>query len=374
MDRAKDIPFAVDRKAGRSLIEQIADGLRREIVCGHYRPGDTLPSSRALEAALGVSRIVVKAAFARLAAEGFTVPRPRVGTVVRDRGEKQWRGHVLFVCPEGDVNYGETVLACVLGNRLSEANYLFTQVSIPYATKPKRYDFARLDAALAQSVKLVVAMSYPQFHQRLTRRDVSYAVFGEFDRLPVSAVGGTRLNLNLAMPDFAAACAAEGVKEVVHLSLNLAKRDAAAALREAGVRVCKVAVNFDKSDGVLIGVKRAGMETFRQLLAEGRLRPGSVCYIDDDYLAEGALMALASAGLRAPDDIRIVTFANKRLGPIYVRDLTRMEYDAGHAGEVLADAVLEYLKTGIYPANSLVGPVWVDGETFATRTSKGENT
>lgn len=362
-ERCEKIPFTVDRKGDRSLIEQIADGLRREIVCGHYRPGETLPSSRALEAALGVSRIVVKAAFARLAAEGFTVPRPRVGTVVRDRGEKQWRGHVLFISPEGDVNYGGTVLACVLGNRLSEANYLFTQVRIPYTTSGS-YDFARLDAALAQSVDLVVATSYPQFYSRLARHKVPYAVFGEFNRLPASAVGGTRLDHNLAMPDFAAACAAGGVKEIVQLSLHPAHEDATAALRAVGVRVRKVSVEVDESKGALIGVKRAGMETFRRLLAEGRLRRGSACYISDDYLAEGALMALASAGLRAPDDIRIVTFANKRLGPFYVRDLTRMEYDANHAGEVLADAVLEYLKTGKYPENSLVGPQWINGETF----------
>ena len=41
-----------------------------------------------------------------------------------------------------------------------------------------------------------------------------------------------------------------------------------------------------------------------------------------------------------------------------------MEFDARHAGKVLSDAVLEYLKTGVYPPNSVVGPVWVEGETL----------
>ena len=373
MNIGNDIPFSINRNDSRSLVDQVADGLRHGIVSGRWRVGDEIPSTRELAPTLGVSRIVTKAALSRLAAEGYVLARHGLKPVVCNRGEKQWRGHVLFISPEGDVNYGGTVLACVLGKRLSEANYLFTQVRIPYTT-PESYDFARLDAALAQSADLVVATSYPQFYSRLARRKVPYAIFGEFGRLPVSAVGGTRLDHNMAMSDFASACMAEGVREIVQLSPHPALADATAALRAVGVRVRKVAVDVDESQGVLIGVKRAGMETFRLLLAEGRLRRGSACYISDDYLAEGALMALASAGLRAPDDIRIVTFANKRLGPIYLRDLTRMEYDANHAGEVLADAVLEYLKTGKYPENSFVGPVWVDGETFSTKTSKGENT
>ena len=367
-----NFPFSILRDDSRPLVVQVTDGLRQAIVDGFWRVGEELPSSNELVHILGVSRIVSKAALARLTQEGYLSTRRGVRSVVRDRGQKQWRGHVLFISPEGDVNYAGTVLACVLGNRLAEANYLFTQVRIPYTT-PGNYDFARLDAALAQSASLVVATSYPQFYSRLARRKVPYAVFGEFHRLPASAVGGTRLDRNLAMPDFAEACAAGGVKEIVQLSLHPALEDATAALRAVGVRVRKVAVEVDESQGVLIGVKRAGMETFRRLLAEGRLRRGSACYISDDYLADGALMALASTGLRAPDDIRIATFANKRLGPIYVRDLTRMEYDASHAGEVLANAVLEYLKTGRYPENSLVGPVWVDGETFATKPFKGEN-
>ena len=75
-------------------------------------------------------------------------------------------------------------------------------------------------------------------------------------------------------------------------------------------------------------------------------------------------MAIAYAGLKVPEDIRLVTFANKRLGPVYPRELTRMEFDAREAGEVLSAAVLEYLETGVYPMNSVVRPIWIEGETM----------
>ena len=183
----------------RTLVSQVVDGLRQGIVGGFYKPGDVVPSYRDLSSILGVSQIVTKAALRQLADDGFVVSRPRIGSVVRDRTEKQWRGHVLFVSPEGDENYIETVLGTTLCNRLSEAGYLFTQVFIPYTLSEERFDFSRLDVALAQSVDLIVAVfPRPQMLARLARQKVPYAVFSECRKLPPSAVGGTWLDLNLA--------------------------------------------------------------------------------------------------------------------------------------------------------------------------------
>ena len=363
MEKGPSLPFAVNRNDARPLVDQVADGLRMAIVGGSYCPGDEIPSSRELVPLLGVSRIVTSAAITRLAKEGLVLTRHGLRPVVRDRGAKQWRGHVVFVTPEGDENYYETVLASALRNRLSEAGYLFTQVCIPY-TSPDDYDFARLDVALAQSIDLIVTMSVPQLVARVARQKVPYAICGgSLKKMPSSAVGVTHTDFNLAMGDFAAACKAAGVKEVVGFYYNSSMGDVA-ALRQAGVRVRKVMVKADESQGALIGAKQAGLEIFSRLIAEGRLPRGTVCFINDDYVASGALMALACAGLKAPEDIRLVTFANRRLGPVYPRELTRMEFDARHAGEVLAAAVLEYLRTGVYPTSSVVGPKWVAGETL----------
>jgi len=364
MPTTKIAPFTVNRSDTRTLVEQVCDGLRQAIVSGFYKVGEALPSSYELVDMLGVSRIITKAALAKLAEEGLVVSRPRIGSVVRDRSAKLWRGHVVFVCPEGDENYAQTVIAGALRNRLAEAGYLFSQVCLPQ-TKPDCYDFTRLDLALAQSVDFIVAMfARPRILARLARQKVPYAVFGEFCKTPPSAVGGTWLNFNLAMPDFADACRASGAKEVVELYCWQTMGDAEEELRRVGVRVRKVQVKVDASDGPLVGVRRAGMNALSKMLAKGRPARGTVFFTTDDYLASGALAAISYAGLKAPEDIRFATFANRRLGPVYPRELSRMEFDAHRAGEVLSEAVLEYLKTGAYPSNSVVGPVWIDGETM----------
>lgn len=64
------------------LKDQIYRTLLSRIREGTLRPGDRLPSSRALAESLSVGRITVTAAYARLRDEGFLAPRAGSGSVV----------------------------------------------------------------------------------------------------------------------------------------------------------------------------------------------------------------------------------------------------------------------------------------------------
>jgi GntR family transcriptional regulator / MocR family aminotransferase len=75
-------PLPLDRAAGRPLAAQLADGLRAATTGGVLRAGDRLPSTRALAAALGVSRTVTAAAYDQLLAEGWAEGRRGSGTFV----------------------------------------------------------------------------------------------------------------------------------------------------------------------------------------------------------------------------------------------------------------------------------------------------
>jgi GntR family transcriptional regulator/MocR family aminotransferase len=61
----------IDRDTGRPLGVQLVEGLRRRILDGVLRPGDAVPSTRALAAELAVSRSAVVAAYEQLAGEGY---------------------------------------------------------------------------------------------------------------------------------------------------------------------------------------------------------------------------------------------------------------------------------------------------------------
>ncbi|MBV9101860.1 MAG: PLP-dependent aminotransferase family protein [Candidatus Dormibacteraeota bacterium] len=72
----------LDREAGVALHRQLFDRLRDAIISGRIPPGGRLPSTRALNAALGVSRNTAIEALAQLVAEGYVTSIRGSGTFV----------------------------------------------------------------------------------------------------------------------------------------------------------------------------------------------------------------------------------------------------------------------------------------------------
>ena len=64
------------------LYRQIYDRFRAAVASGVLKPGDRLPSVRALTRELGVARGTIEAAYSLLAAEGYIQTRGQAGTVV----------------------------------------------------------------------------------------------------------------------------------------------------------------------------------------------------------------------------------------------------------------------------------------------------
>lgn len=61
----------------------VAGTIGKQIVTGHYKPGDTLPTEPEVQAEFGVSRTAVREAIRLLSAKGLTSSRPKIGTRVR---------------------------------------------------------------------------------------------------------------------------------------------------------------------------------------------------------------------------------------------------------------------------------------------------
>lgn len=77
-----------------------------------------------------------------------------------------------------------------------------------------------------------------------------------------------------------------------------------------------------------------------ELLKDKKSRPKAVC-INHDLLTKGFLKALDELGLKAPEDIALVSHANKGDDFVYPVPITRMEVDP----EKQAEATLRFVKT-----------------------------
>lgn len=75
---------AVDRASPVPLYRQLYDGFRQAVLDRRLRPGERIPSTRALAGELGISRLPLLEAFERLVAEGYLESRVGAGTFVAE--------------------------------------------------------------------------------------------------------------------------------------------------------------------------------------------------------------------------------------------------------------------------------------------------
>jgi DNA-binding transcriptional regulator YhcF (GntR family) len=360
----KALPFRIVKDDARPLVRQVADGLRGAVLGGYYVPGDRLPSFDAMAKMLGVSRIVTKEAFRRVAAEGLLASRERLGTFVRDTNEKRWRGRVIFVYDADETGYFQTTLAERIRVRLNAEGYLFTRSSVDRRDDGTA-DFSLLDAALARSTDMAIVLyAHGDVSRRLARRGVPFAAVDRC-KLPVSAVGTTTLAYGEALRGFAEWCRAEGIGEVVQLGWIRHMLDATPALADAGIKCHRRMLAPDISRGKLIGIEEAAFREFRRL-AEGRRFPSDTLYFfTDDNLLRGALQAFLGTGLKVPGDIRVATVTNAGAGPYIAQTLPRIEVDPVVIGDTIADATLSFLNRGEYRSGEAGGMRWIDGAASA---------
>src|SRR6186713_3669182 len=72
----------LDPTAAEPFYRQIYDRFRSAIASGVLKPGDRIPSARALTKELGLARGTIEAAYSLLAAEGYIQARGQAGTIV----------------------------------------------------------------------------------------------------------------------------------------------------------------------------------------------------------------------------------------------------------------------------------------------------
>ena len=361
-------PFKVDRTLHVCLAVQLADALRTAIRTGYYAPGDVLPPIREMSEMTGISTVLVSKAVKILKEERLVNPRPHNGIEVCASDRPMWKGQALIVVPSGGSIQYLTVVGDVLRDMLTAEGYLPLVATVPHKADGT-YDFSLLDLMLNHQIDVVVQLhDQPEISQWLSGKGVPFIRFSKTVLDSCKNCLGTVLRKNdVAVVGFVELCRKNGVKSVLQISMDSKHPvDVRNALEGIGISAdeWKVVVrNGRHIPGTQVA--RASADAFTaRLEKEGRKWLPDVLFFQDDYLAMGALTALQAAGVRIPEDVGVVTWANVNCGcgPIFVKPLTRMEANAAEDGEYLAKIVLEGLRTGKYNSGE-VSPRFICGET-----------
>ena len=364
MKKPIELPFRVDRNLRTNLVDQVVDGFRQAIQDGVYRPGDTLPTIRALAPALGVSVRVTAEAVKALTDEGLVSPRSRRGSIVLGKREQLWRGRVLAVLPEGDFGYYQTAFIGRMRSCLFKSGYLFTQATVPFVGG-KRYDTSILDIVLNHPVDLAVMLfGRQQVERKLAKSGVRYVdVMTPVSDVP-NCLGRIGADASSAIDAFVSHCVMAGVRRVVQVGKGAAEYDASQSLRAAGIEVEVWNVPARRGERRLDALQSATIELFREMGGSGRLTCPDLFYFTDDYLASAAILSLEHLRIRVPEDVKVVTHSNAGHAPVSWCSLTCIETDPDVDGEKVAKCLLSCLKGEGLDPTVVLAPSYRIGESF----------
>lgn len=342
---------------------QLAKILKADIARGVWKAGDVLPSIKELAEHYRMSEKVPRKALAILSSEGWVRPQRGVGSVVADRGVAMSEsGRILVYVRETGYSYYCAEFIAMLDKRLQSRGCAVS--SICAVSRNESSAVRRLESALKEGWALVLVMGGGAEVRRLVAEaGWPFILLGDGAPLPrfsaPTCIGRFEIRCGKAIPGFIRECVRRRVSRVVQFKYAEGAFDVAGMLACAGVAVETVAVPRKSSPEE---VSRAALAEMRRFVAKRKMP--DLFLFTDDCLAQGALTALALAGVRIPEDVAVVTHANKGLGPVWDKPLSRLEMDAAAHADAVSRAVADYLETGVHPPELDLGSVWKPGATF----------
>jgi len=176
--------------ARSSVVDAVADRLRNEILAGRLAAGSRLPSERELSLALGVNRLTLRAALARLEAMGLVTTRHGSGTEVAAWRERAGLEALPMVM--GSLDPDEPAWLELLTSMLEVRRVLATEAVALAAVRHTDDDIAAMrEIAAAQGTRLHDAQAYArgdlEFQRAVVRaaRNVGFElILNSFARFP----------------------------------------------------------------------------------------------------------------------------------------------------------------------------------------------
>ena len=357
--------IVISSESRDTYAQQLAAALRSGIRDKTYRAGSLLPPMAEIAAAAGVSLNVVRHALAELKAEGLVMPRRRAGTQVVAGGVANLRGRILILIKDWQFGFYWSTLIQVVQCKLTAAGYAVSLLVLPVRSnwtldtaplgniRPDAYDLA-----LTSLDNDVVAHA-------LDAVRLPYITIGLDAQTGVGSRGLVPIQLGEALSAFLSDCARKRPTDILHVckGYQARERNLAPSLKNLGIRFSVLPVRRISHDLLPSVVEESALVAMRDYLRSGKKLPSLLLALDD-YIAAGMLTALLSAGLKIPEDIRLVSFSVRGHGPILGKPVTRIELDPLAHADTLVSGIKSVLAGHALPADCILRANYIRGETF----------
>ena len=325
--------------------ENIAAALRDEMTAGRYRSGERLPSVGELRKRFGAGEFAVRAALHKLRDEGLVAVTKHVGVTATGKSAPVWKGHVAFIHSATTCAYFTHRLAMQLARRFEADGWCMHSVFLE-ANADGQLDTKVLAHHVVDGLAFAVVLSeFRQISELLDRAAVSYVVLNGYARDFPNARAVIRDSSSECFAELVAYMKARGMKTMLEVDFERrVDRTFKKLLADGGIVVQRELCKFDNEAlHSLSDVREIGHKAVARFLARNCEHLPDVVLFDDDYLAAGGVVALLQAGIRMPEDVVIVTHANKGDEMLVGIPHCRIENDPVALGDRVAKYVLAVL-------------------------------
>jgi len=356
----KKLPFVIFRNSHLSFIDQVTDGLRNAILNEYYLPGDVLPNLAQMATALKVSDIVIRRAVKRLVQEGLLHPRRGKGIMICGKNTKTWRGTILYVHWSNPGMYYHAMFANSIMNRLYDANWLMRTIHVDGAESAAGFPKVTFDLSNTIAMAIIEGYLTAGMESVLIERRIPFVTIGP--QTSQKAKGHILFSPQAVLPQIKEHCRACGIKSAVLFASAFGSAAVSLDLNQAGLKSETVYLPPEQNLGSPASVEQGALLGMKKWLQAHHSRPDLFFFVDD-FLARGALLAMLAAGIRVPEDVQVISWANKGLGPVYLVPLTRIEMDPVAHGEAVAGSIIDFLDGRNNFIKQELSPQFIVGET-----------
>ncbi|EDM26032.1 Histidine utilization repressor [Lentisphaera araneosa HTCC2155] len=318
---------ALKKQGNQPMYKQVVNWFEDQLRCGGVQPGDKLPSTDELAKKMGVGRKIIQQSFEELSARGYLDRAPGMGTFISPHVKSNTICVVMNEEYLTQRNFGYMRLVCAAMNKIAqnyEAEVTYTIVNNNDIEKTKRdiealADSGRIRAVLKWDSKLELKKSIPTYSFSLNTETVLQ------DSIPYRALSYL---------------IARSCKKILVIenskTTNLAQR-------------CKESILEDYSADLKIDLEAANNAIGQELDLREKLQTwlkrekyDAIISLDDN-LTRNIILFLYEMGIKIPDDIYLLSHANKNSPIVCPVELTLLENDPDYlAAETIKNIVASW--------------------------------
>lgn len=282
----------------------------RRIQNGDYQPGERLPPERVLARDLGMSHIALRKGLMELVDAGVIVRRPRVGAFVRQTRPLELSTRLAIVVPDY-MGTGHPFLPLLMGGVLAGLDQHNHEISIITFKDCSQFWNEAGEKMMARGIHgAIIFTSYIiplEELQKLEQSGIKAVLLNVSATCPRSRISTITIDLGLSMREAMQRMVDLGHRRIAWMSYEITPfRE----MEEQLAREFSQKYNLGEPSKLIhrLGCEARDYDRWESLLT-GENRPTAML-LQDEFMAHEVYRVCHQLGIRVPDDLSLVAFAD----------------------------------------------------------------